>query len=245
MSRIVFFCIPAYGHTNPTIEVVRGLTSRGHEVWYYSFEEFREKIEGVGAKFIGCDEYLPELRPQDEKKVGKDFSAMIEMVVDTTIALDKKVCNELKEINPDCIVSDSLCCWGKLFANKMDITYICSTTTFAFNKYTAPMMKQGFKEIMYMMLGMRKINKKLELLRNHGYYVKDFISIIENDNDTNTIVYTSKEFQPMVETFSDKYYFVGPSVADVTVEKEVIDGKRIYISLGTVNNKNLSFIKIV
>lgn len=243
MSKIVFFSIPAYGHTNPTIEVVRGLTNRGHEVWYYSFEEFREKIEKVGAKFIGCDEYLPELKPQDEKKVGKDFSAMIEMIVDTTIALDKKVCKELKEINPDCIVSDSLCCWGKLFANKMDITYICSTTTFAFNKYTAPMMKQGFKEIMYMILGIRKINKKLELLRGHGYHVKDFISIIENDNDTNTIVYTSKEFQPMVDTFSNKYYFVGPSVADVTVEKEVREGKKIYISLGTVNNKNLSFYK--
>ncbi|MDU6984315.1 MAG: hypothetical protein E6371_07855 [Terrisporobacter othiniensis] len=168
---------------------------------------------------------------------------MIEMIVDTTIALDKKVCKELKEINSDCIVSDSLCCWGKLFANKMDITYICSTTTFAFNKYTAPMMKQSFKEIMYMILGMRKINKKLELLRSHGYDVKDFISIIENDNDTNTIVYTSKEFQPMVDTFSDKYYFVGPSVADVTVEKELMEGKKIYISLGTVNNKNLSFYK--
>ena len=73
--------------------------------------------------------------------------------------------------------------------------------------------------------------------------MKDFISIIENDNDTNTIVYTSKEFQPMVDTFSDKYYFVGPSVADVTVEKELMEGKKIYISLGTVNNKNLSFYK--
>lgn len=64
----------------------------------------REKIEKVGAKFIGCDEYLPELKPQDEKKVGKDFSAMIEMILDTTIALDKKVCKKLKEINHDCIV---------------------------------------------------------------------------------------------------------------------------------------------
>ena len=25
MSRIVFFCIPAWGHTNPTVEVVRTL----------------------------------------------------------------------------------------------------------------------------------------------------------------------------------------------------------------------------
>lgn len=243
MSKVVFFSIPAHGHTNPTIEVVRGLTSRGHQVWYYSFEEFREKIEGAGAKYISCDDYLPELRPEDEKKVGKDFSAMIEMIVDTTIALDEKVCKELKEINPDCIVSDSLCCWGKLFANKLGITYICSTTTFAFNQYTAPMMKQGFKEIMYMVLGMRKVNKKLELLRSHNYDVKNFISIIQNDNDTNTIVYTSKEFQPMVDTFSDKYYFIGPSVADISVEKERKARKKIYISLGTVNNKNFDFYK--
>lgn len=243
MSKVVFFSIPAHGHTNPTIEVVRGLTSRGHEVWYYSFQEFREKIEGAGANYISCDDYLPNLRPEDEKKVGKDFSAMIEMIVDTTVALDEKVCKELEEINPDCIVSDSLCCWGKLFANKLGITYICSTTTFAFNQYTAPMMKQSFKEIMYMLLGMRKVNKKLELLRSHGYDVKNFVSIIQNDNETNTIVYTSKEFQPMVDTFSDKYYFVGPSVADVMVEKERNTRKKIYISLGTVNNKNINFYK--
>ncbi|WP_419749238.1 macrolide family glycosyltransferase [Terrisporobacter petrolearius] len=243
MSKVVFFSIPAHGHTNPTIEVVRGLTSRGHEVWYYSFQEFREKIEGAGANYISCDDYLPNLRPEDEKKVGKDFSAMIEMIVDTTVALDEKVCKELEEINPDCIVSDSLCCWGKLFANKLGITYICSTTTFAFNQYTAPMMKQSFKEIMYMLLGMRKVNKKLELLRSHSYDVKNFVSIIQNDNETNTIVYTSKEFQPMVDTFSDKYYFVGPSVADVMVEKERNARKKIYISLGTVNNKNINFYK--
>lgn len=243
MSKVVFFSIPAHGHTNPTIEVVRGLTSRGHEVWYYSFQEFREKIEGAGANYISCDDYLPNLRPEDEKKVGKDFSAMIEMIVDTTVTLDEKVCKELEEINPDCIVSDSLCCWGKLFANKLGITYICSTTTFAFNQYTAPMMKQSFKEIMYMLLGMRKVNKKLELLRSHGYDVKNFVSIIQNDNETNTIVYTSKEFQPMVDTFSDKYYFVGPSVADVMVEKERNARKKIYISLGTVNNKNINFYK--
>lgn len=243
MSKVVFFSIPAHGHTNPTIEVVRGLTSRGNEVWYYSFQEFREKIEGAGANYISCDDYLPNLRPEDEKKVGKDFSAMIEMIVDTTVALDEKVCKELEEINPDCIVSDSLCCWGKLFANKLGITYICSTTTFAFNQYTAPMMKQSFKEIMYMLLGMRKVNKKLELLRSHGYDVKNFVSIIQNDNKTNTIVYTSKEFQPMVDTFSDKYYFVGPSVADVMVEKERNARKKIYISLGTVNNKNINFYK--
>ena len=44
MSKIVFFSIPAYGHTNPTIEVVRELCNRGNEVWYYSFNEFKRTI---------------------------------------------------------------------------------------------------------------------------------------------------------------------------------------------------------
>lgn len=243
MSKIVFFCIPAYGHTNPTIEVVHELTDRGNVVWYYSFNMFQEKIEGAGAKYISCDGYLPELRPEDEKKVGKDFATLIEMVVDTTIALDEKVCRELKEIKPDCIISDSLCFWGKLFAKKLNIPYACSTTTFALNQYTAKMMKQNFVEGVRMITGIPHINKKMKQLRANGYEVKNFLSLIQNDNETNTIVYTSKEFQPMVDTFSEKYSFVGPSVREVTVPRESKNHRRIYISLGTVNNKNSHFYK--
>ena len=52
MSKIVFFCIPAHGHTNPTLGVVKELVNRGHEVWYYSYNTFKEKIEKAGAKYI-------------------------------------------------------------------------------------------------------------------------------------------------------------------------------------------------
>ncbi|MGM0876550.1 MAG: macrolide family glycosyltransferase [Bacillota bacterium] len=243
MSKIVFFSIPAHGHTNPTLPVVSELVSKGHEVWYYSFMEFQEKIEDVGAKFIPCDEFLPPISQHElNRKVGKDFAALIEMIVDTTIALDKKVCTELREFQPDCIVSDSLCFWGKLFAKKLGIPYICSTTTFAFNKHTAKLMKRSIKEVLGMIFGMPRINKKMQLLRTHGYEVDTFISIIQNDNETDTIVYTSKEFQPMTETFSDKYAFVGPSIRQSPV---VIDERQsrklIYISLGTVLNQNKDF----
>lgn len=249
MSKIVFFSIPAHGHTNPTIQVVLELAKKGHEIWYYSFDMFKERIESAGAKFISCDEYLPELRPEDEKKVGKDFEALIEMVVDSTINLDKKVCQELQEFKPDCIVSDSVCFWGKLFAAKLNIKYVCSTTKFAFNKYSARLMKPGIGigELIRSIVGMQRINKKIELLKENGYNVKNFVSIIQNDNDTNTIVYTSKEFQPMSETFSDKYAFVGPSVANMETEepkepKEPKDERRtVYISLGTILNKNNKF----
>lgn len=242
MSKIVFFSIPAHGHTNPTIPVVADLVKRGNEVCYYSFNEFQTKIEGAGAKFVSCDEFLPPITEQEiAKKAGKDFTSLIEMLVDTTIAMDQKVCAELKELQPDCIVSDSLCVWGKLFAKKLNIPYICSTTSFAFNKHTAKLMKRGIKEIFNMIFGMPKINKKIQLLRSHGYEVDNFVSLIENDNNTNTIVYTTKDFQPMAETFSEKFNFVGPSIEFTEKMIPKKNKKVVYISLGTVLNQNENF----
>ena len=61
MATIVFFCIPAHGHTNPTLNVVRELVSRGHRVVYYSYDDFREKIEDAGAEFHSCNGFDAQL----------------------------------------------------------------------------------------------------------------------------------------------------------------------------------------
>lgn len=245
MANIMFFSIPAYGHTNPTIRVVAELVKRGHRVRYYSFEEFREKIEGAGAEFVDCSPYQPPAPEDLDDKVGKDFAALIEMVVDTTVRMDEMMAAEIREFKPDCIVADSVCFWGKLFAQRYGIPFVCSTTTMAFNKYTSKLMKQSFGEMITMFKGMPRINQKMEELRNHGYQVDNFISIIQNDNETNTVVYTTKMFQPMVDTFSERYRFIGPSVSEEAegypVERASAGKKQIYISLGTVLNKNVTF----
>lgn len=79
MYRIAFFSIYAHGHTNPTLPVVRELTCRGHQVRYYSFAPFREKIQAAGAQFVPCDSYLPPAPPDLERRVGRDFAALVEM----------------------------------------------------------------------------------------------------------------------------------------------------------------------
>lgn len=244
MKNIVFFSLPAHGHTNPTIPVVAELTKRGHRVWYFSFDEFREKIEGAGATFIGCDRFLPEFSEQElEKKVGRDFAALIEMVADTTIAMEPYAVEKLADIGPDCIVSDSIAAWGKLFAKKLEIPYICSTTTFAFNAHTAKSIKPGAKEMWLMLVGMPRIRKKIKLLNKHGFAVKNFVSLIQNDNDTDTIVYTSKRFQPMSQSFSERYAFVGASIREHAPQPKREQQKRIYISLGTILNRNPAFYR--
>ena len=93
MSKIAYFCIPAHGHTNPTLPVVRELVARGHEVWYYSYEPMREKIQSTGAKYISCDKYdiQMNLKPEDADRVGKDIAFSTEILAKTTLALDEAI----------------------------------------------------------------------------------------------------------------------------------------------------------
>lgn len=245
MSKIVFFCIPAHGHTNPTLGVVRELISRGHQVFYYSYNMMREKIEATGATFVSCDEYDQEQRldAKDAVRVGKDWAFSTQILVDTTLALDDTVCEHMRELNPDCIVADSMAVWGKAVALKLGIPFVSSTTTFAFNQYSAKIMKQSLRQMFGMIFSMTKINKNIKRLQEKGYPVKSVLDIIQNDNNTDTIVYTSPEFQPCSETFSDKYVFVGPSIRPIEDIFEKKSDKLIYISMGTVINDSTEFYK--
>ncbi len=234
--KIAWFCIPAHGHTNPTLGLVKELTDAGHQVWYFSFEMFREKIEAAGAEFISCDGYDFEMEDKENAdRVGKDKAFAAELLVSSTLALDEMTTEKIREIKPDIIVSDSVAYWGKLAAMKHGIPYVSSTTTFAFNKYSARYMKESPLDILKMLLTMPRINKQIRRLQEKGYPVKGFLEIVQNDNDTNTIVYTSKLFQPCSETFSDRYRFIGPSIRPVTRTYAKTAEKTVYVSMGTVN----------
>lgn len=245
MSKIVFFCIPAHGHTNPTLGVVRELVSRGHQVWYYSYNMMREKIESTGATFVSCDDYDMEqkLTPKDATRIGKDVAFSTKIIVDTTLALDDTVCDAMEKLKPDCIVADSMAIWGKAVAMKLNIPFVSSTTTFAFNQESAKIMKQGLGDLFKMIFSMPKIGKDIKRLQDKGYPINNILDIIQNDDNTHTVVYTSPEFQPCSDTFSDKYAFVGPSIRPAEGEISKTKDKLVYISMGTVNNDMLPLYK--
>ena len=234
--KIAWFCIPAHGHTNPTLGVVRALTAAGHQVYYFSFEMFRREIEQAGATFVGCDGYDFEMEDKENAdRVGKDKVFATELLVSSTLALDDMTTEKIGEIRPDIIVSDSVAFWGKLVAMKHNIPYVSSTTTFAFNRHSAKYMKESPWDIAKMLFAMPRINRQIDRLRERGYPVKGLLDIVQNDNDTNTIVYTSKYFQPCADTFSDRYRFIGPSIRPITAPFAKTGSRTVYISMGTVN----------
>ena len=186
--------------------------------------------------FIGCDGYDFDMEDKDNAdRVGKDQAFAVELLVSSTLALDEMVTQKLGEIRPDVVVSDSVAYWGKLAAMKHGLPYVSSTTTFAFNRYSSRYMKHGFGETARMLLAMPRVNKQIRRLQEKGYPVRGILDIVQNDNDTNTIVYTSAYFQPRSETFSDRYHFIGPSIRPITQPMAKTAEKTVYISMGTVN----------
>ena len=241
MATIVFFCIPAHGHTNPTLNVVRELKARGHRVVYYSYDEFREKIEDAGAEFVSCNGNDAQLNLTKEEgaKIGADLALSTRVLVDTTLSLDGPVCRDMERLKPDCIVADSMAVWGKAVAKKLGIPFVCSTTTFAFNKESAKIMPHSLKETFSMILSMGKVNAQVKRLQQAGYPVKSVLDLIGSDESVPTVVYTSPLFQPSAETFPEHFAFVGPSIRPARSQVVKTGEKLVYISMGTVHNDML------
>lgn len=242
MKKIACFCIPAHGHTNPMLPVAAELVRRGDAVRFYSFRDFEEKIRATGAEYISCDRYLPEVTEEEMARLKKvSTTEMSIQDIRITLAMNDFLSEQFAEFQPDVVYTDSACFWGKLNAWKYNVPMVVSTSTFAFNQMSSQYMKNSPGELADMILGLPKISKELKTLEPYGYHVKSTLSLVQSDNQTASVVYTSREFQPYVKSFSDCYAFVGPSVFSTLQPEKKKDRPLVYISMGTVINERPDF----
>ena len=246
--RIAFFCIPAFGHTNPMLPVAAELVRRGHSVRFYSFggtgglPDFRDRIGKTGAEFLSCDAYMPAV--STEEVAGLKRVSITEMTVQSiriTLAMDAFLDAEFKTFRPDVVYTDSACFWGKLNAWKHHVPMVVSTSTFAFNQLSSQYMKHPPAEIADMVFGLSRIGRALKSMEPYGYKVKNPLTLVQSDNKTDSVVYTSRRFPPYEGSFSDHYAFVGPSVFSDAVPDKKKARPLVYISMGTVINDRPDF----
>ena len=244
MKRIAFFCIPAHGHTNPMVGVARELVSRGNKVRFYSFDEFEEKIKSTGAEFVSCSSYLPEVTEKERARLKKSSNTEMSIQdIRITLAMNDFLAKEFETFKPEVVYTDSVCFWGKLNAWKFDVPMVVSTSTFAFNQMSATYMKNSPAELADMIFGLPKIGRELKTLDPYGYKYKNVLSLVQSDNDTDSIVYATRLFQPYAESYSEHYLFAGPSVSSDIVPNKKKERPLVYISLGTVVNEKPDFYK--
>ncbi|WP_053368720.1 macrolide family glycosyltransferase [Bacillus sp. FJAT-27245] len=250
MARVLFINTGSEGHLNPTIGVVQELISRGEEVVYFTVEDFRERLEKAGAT----------VRTIDGQKFIKAFISSgrthllerINGLLHTADVVIPTVLDQIKGEHFDYIIHDSMFGCGRLLAQILNLPAINSCTSFAqtkasfdktleqlSNKIPAEVLNPIYNEFKNLV---RRVTEK------YGVKIHSPYEVFCNPAKL-TIVYTTREFQPLGETFDQTYEFVGPSICS-RVEHDNIDMstlKRkspIYISLGTVFNRDVGFYKL-
>jgi hypothetical protein len=251
LAKVLLFNIPAYGHVNPTLPIVRELVQRGHQVVYYDSVSFEEAIQATGAEF----------RPYpDSGSSEAEFASRIHnlvtvsvFVLEETIRLLPFCLDAIEQEGPDLVMFDSIALWGMQAARLKHRKSAVSITTFVQEGvpglFTGRDYLQIFRQAFANLLAIRRLRR--QLVNTYGPDIFPGSSILPCKGDS-SIVYTSREFQPDTPYIDGSFHFVGPSILAGTREAtefpwERLDpGRtRIYLSLGTLYNKNLEFYRTV
>ncbi len=245
MSQVFFFGTPAHGHINPTLGVVKELISRGDHVVYFCTEEFRPRVEAVGAEFVSYESVTSaprDLFHYTQSDIANVFSLAAYLMNGTLAVMDELLAYTASR-RPDYIIHDASSVWGKLIGRKLGIPAVNSVTTFALN------MKMGIRssrvnmETLRMLLGdatalFRYVRACWRLKRRYGWRAEGLLDVYMNYEPLN-IVYTSEALQPEADTFDERFVFVGPSLMPNLNKVEFpwhrLEGKPvIYIAAGTI-----------
>jgi len=247
MNKVIFLNFPTHGCINSLLASASELVNRGEKIIYYCTEEFRTKIEKTGAEFRPYKGLINEFKIENDD-LFKALKLMVEMTVDK---LDYNL-DTIRRENPDYIIHDSLCTWGKHIASILGIpavnlmhSYPVTTSSISLTNYTASFL---IKVGLYKFKNNFKKNSFKKILKKK-YGINLSVGDILINKEGLNIVYTSKHMELSVYQSEFTYRFVGPSLFFKNEESgfpfdKLRDKRVIYISLGTLHNRNSDFYKI-
>ncbi|MEK7328316.1 MAG: macrolide family glycosyltransferase, partial [Chloroflexota bacterium] len=251
MSTAIFFNIPAHGHTNPTLPLVKELVRRGERVIYYNAEPFRAKVEETGAAFRAYD-------MGDKFGIGHGADSPLDAmarIMSAAEAVIPAVLDEVRAEQPDYIIYDSMCVWGKQIARILERPAVCSCSIFfvgAKNFAALPrdraMFSNTFGQAPHAARWLwQSWNAARRIKKRYGVESPTPFDFFGNPGDL-TLVYTSRYFQLGGELFDGAFKFVGPSIAPRDDHSDfpfdwLDGGPVIYVSLGTIFNDRPDFFR--
>ncbi len=259
MATYTFFNVPAWGHVNPTLAVVEELVRRGHNVNYYLTENFRATIQATGATFQPYQSKLQTLMASGTGGFNSANGFPAGGVGPTVLMEDihsvpPQIIERIRAQPPDAIIYDFMCAWARPVIETLQIPAIAVRGTYASNEQfnLLDRMKAGLKNMpgaqtfMQRIQAMRTYSKERdEAPIDHMAILFSMFSSIEQLN----IVFIPRFFQPMEETFDERFLFVGPPILPRYQETPFpLDQLRddlplLYISLGSIATNQPEFYK--
>ncbi|MFD5466997.1 macrolide family glycosyltransferase [Kitasatospora sp. NPDC127059] len=112
-AHIAMVNIPAHGHVNPSLDVIRELVARGHRISYVNDPSFAEQIEATGARFVPHDTGLTVLQGAAVAP-GTNVHGMI---FDEAQAMLPRLREVFEDDRPDLVLYDFMAYAGRVLAD--------------------------------------------------------------------------------------------------------------------------------
>lgn len=250
MEKYVFLNVPTYGHVNPTLPVVQELVERGAHVVYYLTEEFRAAVEATGAIFRPYQSIMGQMQPPTR---GKGRARMGPGALPLLLAAEGRqvlpqVLETLRAEQPDVIVYDMMCLWGRIAVQVLQVPAILLHPSYATNERFSLFQHYEGTSLLQPELLEQVRDSLADLCAAYHIAPFDMRQLFSHGESLN-IVFMPRAFQPAGETFDERFVFVGPAIqlrqdaAPIPFER-LGEQPVLYISLGTLFNQRPDFFQL-
>lgn len=259
MSKILVFNVPAHGHVNPTLPVVRELVSRGEQVAYYLTDDFEPQIRHTGAEFRRIEDMQPGSGPPpgvtamgqtDPERVRQMMATFFPRMMADGLRLVPGLVDRVRAEDADCVVYDPFCPWGRALATHLGLPAVAFIPSYAMTEHfplvrrlSSIFEEQTSPEAEEAMSDFRDVFRQLH--DRYGLVPLRLTDMFTPDEALN-IVTLPRPFQPDADALDERYVFVGPSISPRSDASgfpldRLADKPTLYVSLGTVFNANSEF----
>jgi MGT family glycosyltransferase len=239
MKRVAYLTPPAHGHLNPALPVMRELVRRGVQVTCYNTEDFRAKIEHVGASFHTYA--TSELTASEISRALEDgnLANATRLILRASEQISPPLIEELAREKPDLVVFDSIALWGRIAATQLRLRAAASITHLVMDERHLKLadMLRLLRIHLPALPGILAARRRLRRRFGEAYPASRPLFPMR---DSLNLVFTTRDLQRDTPILDDTFHFVGPSI-DPETRSEVFPfdalapGPLVYISMGTVH----------
>lgn len=251
MARVLVVITPAEGHVNPSLGLITELVKLGEDVVYVCVEEYRSRIEQTGARVMtypfaeDAFSHEPTLKPLAYRHPYQFIHMVTCGIIPRMIP---EVLRLIEHETFDYLIYDSLMGWGgQILAEKLGIPSVCTISSFA---SVEPTSIENGEDIDTQKLYEAIMNTAKDIATTYKVSLPVVEEMMAHNAQLN-IVYTSRYFQPRAEELHERFLFTGSSIIPREDAPEFPfhllrerHTKTVYISMGTILNKNLEFYKL-
>ncbi|MFF4700224.1 macrolide-inactivating glycosyltransferase [Streptomyces chattanoogensis] len=244
-AHIAMFSIAAYGHVNPSLEVIRELVARGHRVTYAIPPRLEEEVAATGAEPVPYRTTLPS-PDSDPSAWGTTLLDNVEPFLDDAIQALPQLIEAYRGDEPDLVLHDITSYPARVLAHRWGVPAISlSPNLVAWEGYEEEVAEPMWAEPRATERGRAYYAKFTDWLAENGItqHPDPFVG-----RPARSIVLIPKALQPHADRVDETVHsFVGACQGDRTAQGEwerPADAERVLlVSLGSSFTKQPDFYR--